>query len=68
MGAPMTMEDQLEPVRLHDGEWVIANPSRPLTEDEAQHVILRYLLAMQILRDLGVDTDDLARNLMPRSD
>ena len=63
MDAPTTMEDELEPVRLHSGEWVIANPSKPLTEDEAEHVVQRYLLAMKVLRDLGIDVDNFARDL-----
>jgi hypothetical protein len=64
MGASMTMEDELEPVQLHDGEWVIANPSKPLTEDEAKLVIVRYLLATQALRELGVDIDNLAKGVL----
>lgn len=63
MAAPTTMEIELAVVQL-DGEWVIANPSRPLTEDEAKLVLAKYLVATQALCEIGIDIDGLAKGAL----
>jgi hypothetical protein len=39
----------LQPTQLPTGEWIIASPSKPLTEDEAEKVVIAYQTIQELI-------------------
>jgi len=44
----------LQATQLPTGEWIVASPTKPLTEDEAEKVVMAYQTIQELVaRGLG---------------